>query len=125
MLRLPATDTRTIGAKNYSSIPRSSPGTVLSAFITNAAACNNTFPGSNLIELPDGGNPKASSSGNGPGDPLWLTGFDSVFDLLDFYADQGFTITLGTNIKFSVTLLVSFPLLEKPIPILQKITINA
>jgi hypothetical protein len=50
--------------------------------------------------LPDGGNPKPSSGG-GSGDPFWHTGFDSVFDLLDFYADQGFTITLGTNIQFS------------------------
>ncbi len=91
-----ATYTRIIGQKTFGIIT-TAPQSVLSVFSANANICNSTFPGSRLVELPDNGNPKIQTQGGS--EPYWHTGFDTINDLLDYYADQNLTITLGTNVQ--------------------------
>jgi hypothetical protein len=102
-LRIASADLVTLGDKQYGTVPVVPPSgnTVKSVFFTNLETCNVKFPGSTLVDLPDGG--RASASTIKPASasyPLWWDGFDTIWDVLDFYADEGLSITLGTNIRY-------------------------
>jgi hypothetical protein len=69
--------------------------------MANAITCNKSFPGSGLVALLGNDYPTDSSGSN------WSTGFDTLYDVLDFYADHGHVVTLGTNIRLKLRLVIT------------------
>jgi hypothetical protein len=89
----------------FGSIPYESRTLVPDVFNSHADSCNKHFQGSGLIDIPDGGRsvPRIDNfTANSSSEPSWWRGFQSILDALDFYADEGWMITVGINVRYSV-----------------------